>query len=128
MADNHGLTFARTGMDFSTTVQRRVNEYFRQNNINRHGNSEMVWKSVFMFTLYFAPYALILSGVITNPWALLIPLVIMGVGLAGIGLSVMHDANHGAYSNKSWVNTLMGYSINLIGANAFAWKIQHNVL
>ena len=40
----------------------------------------------------------------------------------------MHDANHGAYSRKAWVNNLMGYSINLIGANAFNWKIQHNVL
>jgi linoleoyl-CoA desaturase len=52
----------------------------------------------------------------------------MSLGLAGIGLSVMHDANHGAYSNKKWVNTLMGYSLNLVGANAFNWKMQHNVL
>jgi linoleoyl-CoA desaturase len=128
MSQNQSLTFARTRMDFSATVQKRVNEYFKQNDIKRHGNSEMVWKSVFMFTLYFGPYALILSGLITNPWLLLIPVFVMGLGLAGIGLSVMHDANHGAYSDKPWVNSLMGYSINLIGANAFAWKIQHNVL
>lgn len=128
MASHQPLTFARTGMDFSTTVQKRVTEYFKQNNIKRHGNSEMIWKSIVMFTLYFGPYALILSGWITNPWLMLIPVVIMGFGLAGIGLSVMHDANHGAYSDKPWVNSLMGYSINLIGANAFAWKIQHNVL
>lgn len=128
MSENHSLTFARTRMDFSATVQKRVNEYFKQNNIKRHGNSEMIWKSVFMFTLYFGPYVVILSGLITNPWLLLIPVLVMGLGLAGIGLSVMHDANHGAYSDKPWVNSLMGYSINLIGANAFAWKIQHNVL
>lgn len=128
MVETHSLTFARTRMDFSTTVQKRVNDYFKKNNIKRQGNSEMVWKSVVMFTLYFGPYALILSGWITNPWLMLIPLFVMGIGLAGIGLSVMHDANHGAYSDKPWVNSLMGYSINLIGANAFAWKIQHNVL
>lgn len=128
MAENHSLTFARTRMDFSTTVQKRVSEYFKKNNIKRQGNNEMAWKSVVMFTMYFGPYALILSGWITNPWLMLIPLFVMGLGLAGIGLSVMHDANHGAYSDKPWVNSLMGYSINLIGANAFAWKIQHNVL
>lgn len=128
MVETQSLTFARTRMDFSTTVQKRVNDYFKKNNIKRQGNSEMVWKSVVMFTLYFGPYALILSGWITNPWLMLIPLFVMGIGLAGIGLSVMHDANHGAYSDKPWVNSLMGYSINLIGANAFAWKIQHNVL
>jgi linoleoyl-CoA desaturase len=52
----------------------------------------------------------------------------MSLGLAGIGLSVMHDANHGAYAKKNWVNTLIGYSLNLVGANAFNWKVQHNVL
>lgn len=128
MAEPHSLTFARTQTEFSATLQKRVNAYFKQNNIKRHGNSEMIFKSIFMFTLYFGPYMLILSGLITNPWLMLIPVFVMGFGLAGIGLSVMHDANHGAYSDKAWVNSLMGYSINLIGANAFAWKIQHNVL
>jgi linoleoyl-CoA desaturase len=52
----------------------------------------------------------------------------MGFGLAGIGLSIMHDANHGSYSNKSWVNDMLGYSLNIIGGNAFNWKVQHNVL
>ena len=55
MSQNQSLTFARTRMDFSATVQKRVNEYFKQNNIKRQGNGEMVWKSVFMFTLYFGP-------------------------------------------------------------------------
>ena len=128
MAEPHSLTFARTQTEFSATLQKRVNAYFKQNNIKRHGNSEMIFKSIFMFTLYFGPYMLILSGLITNPWLMLIPVFVMGFGLAGIGLSVMHDANHGAYSDKAWINSLMGYSINLIGANAFAWKIQHNVL
>jgi linoleoyl-CoA desaturase len=53
---------------------------------------------------------------------------LMGFGMAGIGLSVMHDANHGGYSNKSWVNNLLGFSLNVIGGNAFNWKVQHNVL
>src|SRR5687768_6658345 len=128
MATNKNLTFARTRHDFFATLQKRVGEHFKANNVKRHGNSEMAFKSIFMFALYFGPYALMLTGLITNPWLLLLPVVLMGLGLAGIGLSVMHDANHGAYSDKPWVNTLMGYSLNLVGANAFNWKIQHNVL
>ena len=58
-------------------------------------------------------------------WALY---AVMGFGKAGIGLSIMHDANHGAYSNKSWVNNLMGATLNLVGALSFNWKVQHNVL
>ncbi|MFN8691290.1 MAG: fatty acid desaturase, partial [Cyclobacteriaceae bacterium] len=88
----------------------------------------MVIKTIFMFSLYFIPYFLVLSGLFTSWWALAALCVVMGLGVAGIGLSIMHDANHGAYSDKAWLNELMGYSLNLVGANAFNWKIQHNVL
>ena len=81
-----------------------------------------------MYCLYTLPYLLIVTGIITSP-LLIIPLVVvMSFGLAGIGLSVMHDANHGAYSKKGWLNTVLGYSLNLVGANSFGWKMQHNVL
>jgi len=88
----------------------------------------MVVKTIVMFLLYFAPYAFIVSGWITAPWLLIAMVITMSLGLGGIGLSVMHDANHGAYSQRSWLNTFVGYSLNLIGANAFNWKMQHNVL
>ena len=81
-----------------------------------------------MFLLYFVPYALIVTSIVTEPLILLLLVVIMSIGLSGIGLSVMHDANHGAYSKRKWVNSTLGYSLNLVGANAFNWKIQHNVL
>ena len=53
---------------------------------------------------------------------------ITGVFLAGIGMSVMHDANHGAYSANDKVNRWMGYSLNLLGGMVMNWKMQHNVL
>jgi len=80
-----------------------------------------------MFTMYFLPYTLIVLGLVDG--LLLLPMVLtMSVGLAGIGLAVMHDANHGAYSKRAWVNAVIGYSLNLVGANAFNWKMQHNIL
>jgi linoleoyl-CoA desaturase len=122
------IKFAGTQRDFTATLNKRVNEYFKTNDIGKHGNRHMVIKTVFMFLLYFAPYGLILSGAITSVIGLIVMVAIMALGLAGIGLSVMHDANHGAYSRSPWVNTLIGYSLNLVGANAFNWKMQHNVL
>jgi len=50
------------------------------------------------------------------------------VGLAGVGLGIMHDANHGALSKKPAVNKFIGFVINLAGGYALNWKIQHNVL
>ncbi|HEY5825021.1 MAG TPA: acyl-CoA desaturase, partial [Cyclobacteriaceae bacterium] len=96
--------------------------------ISRHGNTEMVLKTICMFLMYFGPYALIVGGVITSPLLLIVGVLIMSIGLGGIGLSVMHDANHGAYSKRAWINDTLGYSLNLVGANSFNWKMQHNVL
>ena len=122
------LKFPRVKQDFFITLNQRVSEYFKSNNISRQANAEMVSKTFTMFAIYFIPYGIILSGLVTNPWLVFALVIVMGLGTAGIGLSVMHDANHGAYSNKTWVNNLIGYSLNLVGANAFNWKIQHNVL
>ncbi len=122
------LRFANNHRDFVVTLNKRVNEYFKTKNIAKHGNTEMVIKTIFMFALYLTPYILIVTEAVTAPWMLILLVVLMALGVAGIGLSVMHDANHGAYSNKNWVNSLIGYSMNLIGANAFNWKMQHNVL
>jgi linoleoyl-CoA desaturase len=122
------IHFSSARQEFFVTLNKRVNEYFKTQNITRHANYEMVIKTIFMFTLYFTPYVLIMTSVVTGTWAVAGLCVLMGVGIGGIGLSVMHDANHGSYTNKKWVNNLLGYSLNLIGGNAFNWKVQHNVL
>jgi len=122
------ISFANSQREFSLTLNKRVNEYFKVNKLEKHANWEMILKTMFMFALYIIPYALIVGEVVTS-FIWIIPLIIiMSLGIAGIGLSVMHDANHGSYSSKSWINTLFGYSLNLVGANAFNWKVQHNVM
>lgn len=128
MENEKRLTFANTHRDFVSVLNSRVSDYFKSKNIGKHGNLEMHIKTVCMFTIYLSPYVLMLTGVVSGVVPLLACTLVMGLGLAGIGLSVMHDANHGAYSRKAWVNTVLGYSLNMVGANAFNWKIQHNVL
>jgi len=88
----------------------------------------MVVKTFFMFALYFVPYFVLMFGGITSIGVMVFVAVLMGFGKAGIGLSVMHDANHGGYSSRPWINTVMSFSLNLIGGNSFNWKVQHNVL
>jgi len=128
MKCSSSIRFSSSKADFFSTLNQRVNDYFKSRNITRHANLEMKFKTLFMFALYFTPYFIIISGMVTSIWAMTGLCIVMGIGVAGIGLSVMHDANHGGYSNKSWVNNLLGYSLNLVGGNAFNWKVQHNVL
>ena len=122
------IRFSSAKAEFYTTLNQRVNEYFKSKNISRTGNSEMVIKTIFMFLLYMIPYVLMITSVVTNIWWMFALCCVMGLAIGGIGLSVMHDANHGAYSRKPWVNNLLGLSLNLVGGNAFNWKVQHNVL
>jgi linoleoyl-CoA desaturase len=38
----------------------------------------------------------------------------------------MHDGAHGSYSKNKTVNTIMSWSLNLMGGSSFMWKIKHN--
>ncbi len=87
----------------------------------------MVRKAVTVAALYLIPYLLIISGRFSIP-AMIILCVVMGLGMAGIGFCVSHDALHGAYSSRNWVNRLTGLSFDLIGANGYIWKITHNII
>lgn len=128
MTNYRTIKFSNKEQLFFTTLNSRVNEYFKEKGIGRHANAEMIFKTSFMILLYTVPYVLMITGSVSHLWGMLGLSVLMGFGIAGIGLSVMHDANHGAYSNKPWVNSLLGYTLNLIGGNALNWKVQHNVL
>ena len=88
----------------------------------------MVAKTVFMMTLFIAPLMILSSGIVSSTFLLFSLYITSGLGMAGIGMGVMHDAIHGSYSRNKKTNKLLGYTLNLIGANADVWKIQHNVL
>lgn len=114
--------------EFVKELRKRVNAYFKENNKSKYSNANMVIKTVFMLSLYLVPYFCIILNVTTNPLIIWGLWTAMGLGMAGIGFSIMHDANHGAYSKNLKVNKTLGYLINIIGGSSVNWKIQHNVL
>lgn len=112
---------------FFKTLNKRVNDYFKNNNIKRTGNWKLYSKAILMFSLLIIPVVLILT--LNLPvWAQLAGMIITGIGMAGVGMNVMHDANHESFSSKKWVNKLMGSSIYILAGNDYNWKVQHNVL
>lgn len=122
------LRFSRKDpKEFFKTLNIRVNQYFKENKIEKTGNWKLYLKTIVMFALMIAPYVLVIT-LSLNPWLKLVLCMVMGIGMAGIGMNVMHDGNHGSYSKYPWVNTFMGSSIYLLAGNVFNWKIQHNVL
>lgn len=113
--------------NFFRTLNKRVNTYFRDHNIKRTGNWRLWVKTIIMFGLFLSPYVLMLTLDIPT-WLQLTLTILMGIGMAGVGMNVMHDGNHGSYSQKEWVNRLMGASMYILSGNVYNWKVQHNVL
>lgn len=114
--------------EFLKELRKKVNAHFKINNIDKYANFNMMFKTAFMISLYFIPFALMLTGIVSSFWLVMLMWVLMGFGMSGIGLSIMHDANHMSYSKHKSVNFILGYLINFLGAYHENWKIQHNML
>ena len=112
---------------FFQTLNQRVNQYFKEKKIAKTGNWKLYLKTIVMFTILIAPFVLILSLNISD-WFKLLLTILIGIGMAGVGMNVMHDGNHGSFSKYPWINKLMGSSIYMLAGNVFNWKIQHNIL
>lgn len=114
--------------EFAKILRKRVNEYFTNNKLSKFADFRMVSKTILVYTMLFVPYFILISGIATESWMSFTLWAIMGVGTAGIGLNVMHDAIHGGYSESPALNRLLSISMNIIGGNAYVWHMQHNVL
>ena len=112
---------------FHQVLRARVDSYFNDNRISPHADAAMVIKSAVMIGLYLVPFVIILT-MAPAFWPMLGLWAMMGIGVAGIGMGVMHDANHGAYSASGAVNLVMGHTLNLLGGSVHNWKLQHNIL
>jgi linoleoyl-CoA desaturase len=113
--------------DFFPVLRGRITAYFNQNDLSKHGNTELFTKTVVLLSAYFGSYFAIMSNMLPG-WACLLLCVLMGLAGVGIGMSIMHDALHQSYSSNKQVNKWLGYTIELLGGSSFTWKIQHNVL
>ena len=112
---------------FAATLRKNVNTYFKEKDLSMKGNGVIAIKFAIFFTLYVAPFILILTFQM-NAWTALLLSVLAGIGMSGTGMSVMHDASHGSLSEKKWINKLMGASMYTFGGSTFNWNMQHNVM
>jgi linoleoyl-CoA desaturase len=121
------VSFSKKNSSFHQDVKSSVETYFAANRIEKTGN----WK-LYIKALTLGPAAVGLYLLLIHVQLSLIPGMLisglLGFVMASIGFNVMHDACHGSYSTRSWVNNLMGLSLNLLGGNAFIWKFKHNII
>jgi linoleoyl-CoA desaturase len=121
------VSFNNSNRVFFNSLKNSVDEYFNRNNIRKTGNIKLYIKTAVLITFTLALYV----GVLFFPvpgWIALIMAATFGLCMAFIGFNVMHDACHGSFSSRKWVNDVFGLSMNALGGNAFLWKLKHNII
>jgi linoleoyl-CoA desaturase len=122
--------FSRTqDLSFFKALNERVNNYFTDNKISKKGGWKIWLKLIAMMALLFVPFILLISGVADESfWQYTALWILMGFGTAGLGVNIMHDANHGTFSENRAVNNIASLVMNMLGGDAAIWRLQHNVL
>jgi linoleoyl-CoA desaturase len=121
------VSFNNKNSVFFNYLKKEVDNYFQQTRMKKTGNWKLYLKTATLIPAALAIYIGLLT--VSMPAGLALGLcAVLGFILASIGFNVMHDANHGSYSGKKWVNNVLGLTLNALGGNAFIWKFKHNVI
>jgi linoleoyl-CoA desaturase len=121
------VTFNNSHNLFFQSLKQSVDQYFKSRSIKKTGNWRLYTKGLVLIPVAMCLYVSLL--VFSMPVVLaLILCALLGLTIASIGFNIMHDACHGSYSSRKWVNNTLGLTLNAIGGNAFFWKQKHNIL
>lgn len=121
------VTYNNKKAVFFQALKADVDKYFQTTGLKKTGNWQLYTKTLVLVPAAIGLYTCLLT-VNMNVWAGILLSTLLGFTLAGIGFNIMHDANHGSYSTKKWVNDLLGLTLNALGSNAFIWRQKHNII
>jgi linoleoyl-CoA desaturase len=121
------VTFSPSGK-FYAILREEVQQYFSTQQISPKGDARLYAKTIILFAswlylyvqlVFFTPQSIVLGVFLC---------LLFGFNWALLGFNVCHDACHSSYSNNNTVNSILGYTFNFLGANAFFWKTKHNIV
>ena len=115
------------GGAFQSELRRRADAYFETAAEPRRDVVRMYVKSLVILTWFAGSWALLVF-VADRWWQGVLLAVSLGLSIAGIGMGIQHDANHGGYSSRPWVNRVFGATLDLMGVCSYFWRLKHNVV
>jgi linoleoyl-CoA desaturase len=124
--DSTRVRFPGSGA-FHREIKRRVAAYFEGVEVSPRDAGWMYAKTALILGGTLGSYLLLMFAAVAW-WQALLLAIGLALGMAGIGFSVQHDANHGGYSRKGWVNRLLSTSLDLIGGSSYVWYWKHNIV
>src|SRR5256885_5057670 len=88
---------------FHIDLNRRVERYFEGSARSRHGGWAIGLKTVAMISWLLTSYGVLMFAHV-RPWEAVLLAISISFAMAGVGFSVMHDANHGGTSTSARTN------------------------
>ena len=124
---SQAIKFSRkNNQDFVSTLRKRVNLHFKENDITKKANSFMYGKIAFYLVGLALSYA---SLFVFSSFAInLVSWSLVGFFAAFSALNICHDAIHGSLSANQKTNRFFGNVFNVLGANDYVWKYAHNMV
>ena len=114
------------GGAFYADLKQRVRAHLAEPGRERRAQRRMYAKTAIIVAWAVASWALLVFAASTW-WQAAALMLSLGLALAGIGFNVTHDANHGCYSGRRRLNRAMRWSLDVMGASSYVWRIKHNV-
>ena len=111
---------------FRKTLNERVNAFLQEHQLPARDVPAMYVKTAIALGWWLGTYLLLLLGHFP-PLINILLCIVWAFSIASVGFNVMHDSNHGGYSNNPRVNKILSLSAELLGMSGFRWRIKHNV-
>jgi linoleoyl-CoA desaturase len=111
---------------FARDLETEVDAYFADHGRSRRDAPRMYLKTAIILAWFIGSWV-VLVFVAAAWWQGVLAAVSLGLSVAAVGMSVQHDANHGATSSRRWVNRLFGATLDVMGVCSFIWRPKHNV-
>eukprot|EP01125_Pyxidicula_operculata_P022741 TRINITY_DN9543_c0_g1_i1.p1 TRINITY_DN9543_c0_g1~~TRINITY_DN9543_c0_g1_i1.p1 ORF type:complete len:436 (-),score=72.88 TRINITY_DN9543_c0_g1_i1:167-1474(-) len=106
---------------FYNTLKDRVAKYFKDNKITHHDHPYYYAKILpIIFMWLFLAYLACVKGY-------LLAALPCGYFFMQMGISIMHDGNHGATSRNYYVSMITGMFQDIMSASSLVWQHNHNI-
>ena len=125
MTGGNGLAIKFTsGGAFHREVDHQVRELLADPGLVRRAYL-VLWAKALLVAAWVAASYWVLVFVASGLTEALVASVSLGLAAAGIGFTIMHDANHDAFAPSRFVNRVMALSLDLIGGSSYVWSAKH---
>ncbi|KAL4467020.1 hypothetical protein ABPG74_010617 [Tetrahymena malaccensis] len=111
-------SFYQYSDNFYINLKKKIEEKVPRS--KRQNDWKLFTKAAFILTMYF--YSIYLYFTRCD----LISTLMFGFFAAQVGVNIMHDGNHAAFSSNKYITLLAGYTLDLVFSSSVIYRRSHN--